>query len=680
MKQTELGATTVAEDHLDFAEQLLGMFDRTDSRRQGWQDRIAHARDRLADPHYYLAVIGEFNAGKSTAINALLEAELFAASILPTTAAAVRVKYGQRFVVRAGFSDGTTWASNAETVSSSASWPKLGKLEAAEELGKGKTIKQVRARLSSLGSRDALRVLTTDRTVAPRVTSVEVEYPSPLLASGLVLIDTPGSSSGETGHGADHVEIARRAVADADAAVVITTQDKLLPDSLAGFLTEALDEGLLARCAFVVTRADQVEPGEFAKQREAAPERITAMLKLADPPVAWAAPSQVVRWLRGEQPGEDTRVWVARFDQTRRWLRRIVSERRPAAVADTALRLIQELLDGLTEGLADDLQRLEGQQRELADTAPADMAAFLSAQVKAGIRDLDTTDHEVRRTVATMTRRTGRDISDAIEERIAACGNGKQINRVLDDDIRPLVNAELRSLAERAQTAAQRDIYARLTALSAELRAAFAAEYAKLERIDAAPASGGRDHHRVAAVTAGGTTFAGATGIATRDSHRDAVAFGSGAGVGAVIGTMVFPGVGTVVGAAVGWLFGAMLAESIATVRERAINAATTAADELVEETGDQLAKAVAQLADRAREELRAEAKWYRSAYSKTIHAMRDTHQAEQQVLQTRHDLLTRARSEATQRTAAIAAERARLLSVDRVETTDPYGGGQPDE
>jgi predicted GTPase len=131
----ELTATAVAEDHLDFANQLLGMFGPDDGRRQGWQDRIVHARERLKDPHYYLAVIGEFNAGKSTAINALLEAELFAASILPTTAAAVRVKYGQRLVIRAGFRDGSKWTSSAETAASSARWRKLGKVEVAEELG-----------------------------------------------------------------------------------------------------------------------------------------------------------------------------------------------------------------------------------------------------------------------------------------------------------------------------------------------------------------------------------------------------------------------------------------------------------------------------------------------------------------------------------------------------------------
>jgi hypothetical protein len=680
MGQMELAATAVAEDHLNFADHLLSMLGSADGRRQGWQDRIAHARERLEDPHYYLAIIGEFNAGKSTAINALLEAELFAASILPTTATAVRVKYGLRFVVRAGFRDGSTWMSSAETDESSARWRKLGKIEAAEELGERLPIKQVHTRLSSMDSRDALRVLTTDRTVAPRVTSVEVEYPSPLLASGLVLIDTPGSSSGETRHGADHVEIARRAVDDADAAVVITTQDKLLPDSLAGFLTQALDEGLLARCAFVVTRADQVEPEEFAKQTRAAAERITAMLKLADPPVAWAAPSQVVRGLRGEHLGEAARVWVARFDQTRRWLRRIVSERRPAAVADTALRLIQELLDGLTKGLADDLQRLEVQQRELSDAAPADMATFLSTQVKSGIRDLDATEHEIRRSVARMARRTGRDIAEAIEEKIAACSNGKQINQALEDGIRPLVNAELRALVDRAQSTAQRELDARLSAVGAELRAAFAAEYAKLERIDAAPVSGGRGRPHVAAASTGGTTFADAAGIATRDSHRDAVALGSGAGVGAVIGTMVFPGVGTLLGAAVGWLFGAVFTESIGTVRERAVQAATAAADELVEETGDQLAEAVDQLASQAQAELRGQAEWYRSAYSKTIRVMRDAHGAEQRALQSRYDLLSRARTEAELRTAAIATERARLLSVDRVETTDPYGGGQVDD
>jgi GTPase SAR1 family protein len=675
MEQAKVVSGNVAADHLDFAERLLGMFSVGDTRLAGWRERIARARQRLADIRYYLAVIGEFNAGKSTFINALLEAELFAASARPTTGAAVRVRYGQRFVVRTAFRDGRAWTSAAAIVPASGHWPKLGKIDAADEFGPRLTTQQICRRLSELDGRDALRVVTSDPTVTPGVKSVEVEFPAPLLRTGLVLIDTPGAESGDKEHGEEHARVAREAVSDADAAVVITSQAQLLPESLARFLAEALDSGLLARCAFVVTRADQADDSEFAALCQNVLERITAMLGLADPAVAWAAPVQVVRGLRGEQLDEDARVWVARFDRTRRWLRRIVAERRPAAVADTALRLIQELLGQLDSGLAENLRSLEQRQRELAGTAPADMGSFLAGRVKTGIRALDDAELAARDQVRSLTWDAGWTINNEIETRLGQCGSSGAIREVLADDMPSMVDAELRSLARQAQGAAEDELNSRLDEVTGDLRSDFAAEYAKLERIDAAPMTSGLGQVAVATATTQSATFAAATAVATADSQRDAMAFGGGVAAGAVIGSMIFPVVGTVIGGVLGGIFGSIFSESISTVRGRAIDAAKKSAGELVETTGDRLADAIGELAEQARDQLRAQADWYRSAYTKAVRAMREAHEAQQAALRTQHDQLTRARQEATKRSTSIAADRARLLSVSQVDTTDPFGG-----
>jgi hypothetical protein len=675
MGKSGLVRDSVAKDHLDFAERLLSMFSPADARRRGWEQRIQQARQRLVDTHYYLAVVGEFNAGKSTVINALLEAELFASSSRPTTAAAVWVRHGQRLVVRVGFRDGRTWTSTAEMVSEPARWRKIGRVRDTQQLGAGLTTEEVCERLSELDSLEALRVVTADDTVAPDVLLVEVEYPSPLLASGLVLIDTPGAGSGDHQHGAEHARIASQAVSDADAAVVITEQSKLLPESLTGFLTASLDEGLLARCTFVVTRADQVEPGEFDDLCRAGAERIARLLRLPDPPVAWASPWQVMRGLRGEDLDDDARAWVERFDQTRRWLRRIAEERRPAAVTDTTLRIIQELLSGLDAELAKDLSDLEWKQRELDATAPADMTDFLAGQVSSGIRVLRNAEHAAQLAVSAQTRQAGRRMEEAIREKIEPCGNGKAIRRVLAEDVRSLVDAGLRQLVRRAQAVVKEQLNSQLSEVTSELQEAFATEYAKLERIDPAPGPAGVSQLTVATAGTEGATFATAAAIAAHDSQRDAFAVGGGASMGALIGTMMLPGIGTVVGGFIGALIGGGLTENIVTVRERAVAEASASAGELVETTGERLAEATQQMAEQAQAGLQSQGDWYRSAYDSTIRAMREAHDITQRTLQARHDELAQARREAADRRAMVAAERTRLQSVDHVRATDPFGG-----
>jgi hypothetical protein len=670
-----LAVNNFAKDHLDFAERLLGMFEPADDRRLGWKQRIQRAGQRLADKHYYLAVVGEFNAGKSTLINALLQAELFAASTEPTTAAAVWVRYGRRLVVRVGFRGGRTWMSTADVAGDPARWRKLRKIGDQDRLAAGLTTEQVCDRLSKLDSLEALRVVTTDPVVAGDVLSIEVEYPSSLLGSGLVLIDTPGAGSGDSQHGDEHTRIARQVVSDADAAVVITLQNKLLPESLVSFLTATLDEGLLARCAFVVTRADQAEADEFDDLRRDGAERITSLLGLADPPVAWAAPLQVVRGLRGEDLDDDAGAWVERFDRTRRWLRRIVEERRPMAVADTALRLIQELLNELDAELIKDLSHLEWQQRELNATVPADMTDFLSGQVDSGIQVLERAERQALREISSMTWRAGESLEEAIREKIEPCGNGKAIRRALDEDVPPLVEAELRYLVRQAQSVVHDRLNGQLGEVTDELRTAFAAEYAKLERIDAAPASGGVSELRVARTSIDNATFDDAKAIAIQDSQRDALAIGGGASAGLLIGTMILPGLGTIVGGAIGAVLGGAFTRNIEAVRADAVEKASVRARGLADTVGERLAEATRKSSATPRAQLREQAVWYRSAYGKTISAIRDAHDAEQHALQTRHDQLTWARHEAAERRTAVAADRARLLSVDGIEMKDPFGG-----
>jgi hypothetical protein len=665
--------SSVAKDHLDFAARLLDLSAPSKARRREWDSRIGQARDRLADARYYLVIAGEFNAGKSTFINALLEAELFASGPRATTAASVRIWYGDRLTVRVGFRDGKSW-SGADSSAEPRQWRKVGRLGDQQRFA-GLTAAQVRVQLGGMDIVEALRVVTTDGQVAPMVTSVEVEYPSALLGTGLVLIDTPGAGSGEEKHAEEHAMIARREVSAADLAVVLSRQDHVLPQSMAEFLRDALDEGLLARCVFVVTSADQADPDEFREACGAATERISALLKITDPAVVWAAPIKVVRSLRGDPVSEQDSLWLERFDRTRRWLRRVAETRRPAAVADTALRIVHELLNELDGELKSEIGLLEQQQRELAATVPTDMAEFLSDQVDHGIRALNDAEQDALDRVGTLTWSARDDVEEAIRDKIMACRNGGEIRRVANEELGPVVNSELRYLARTGSNATSELLNDRLTEVSADLRAAFAAEFAKLEQIDAAPSAKAGGDLQVIADTVGRATFEAAAALAAQDSHRDAVSVGGGAAMGAVIGTMFFPVVGTFIGAALGALFGGMRVRPISAVQEEAIAEVTPKALGYVDDTGDQLTEHAGDVASEARGELRRQAGWYRSTYEAAVQALNEANDTRRHALRDRHALLSKLRREATTRRAAVMADRIQLRSVDRIDISDPFGG-----
>ncbi|MEO0844759.1 MAG: dynamin family protein, partial [Cyanobacteria bacterium J06643_5] len=66
-------------------------------------EAISH---NLTNPNFRIAVFGPFNHGKSTLINALLGNKTLPIDLIPTTGAAITVKYGDELETRINFVDG----------------------------------------------------------------------------------------------------------------------------------------------------------------------------------------------------------------------------------------------------------------------------------------------------------------------------------------------------------------------------------------------------------------------------------------------------------------------------------------------------------------------------------------------------------------------------------------------
>lgn len=136
-----------------------------DSEQAGLKAEIVEACDRVAsptenrvyNPTYRIAVFGPFNYGKSTLLNALLGEKTLPMDLVPTTGAAITVKYGLEPLTRITHTDGSI----------------------TEEAGTS-TLKDY-------------AVLNEQREMRTDIAAVEVYCPHPLLKLGLELIDLPGT-------------------------------------------------------------------------------------------------------------------------------------------------------------------------------------------------------------------------------------------------------------------------------------------------------------------------------------------------------------------------------------------------------------------------------------------------------------------------------------------------------
>lgn len=127
---------------------------------QLYQDAISVC-NHLSKPGIQIAVFGPFNYGKSTLINAILGNRALPIDIIPTTGAAISVKYGDELKTKINFKDGREITQNGTEI-----------------------LKQ-------------FAILDGERRMRDDVASVQVFCPHPLLQNGVELLDLPGTNDRE---------------------------------------------------------------------------------------------------------------------------------------------------------------------------------------------------------------------------------------------------------------------------------------------------------------------------------------------------------------------------------------------------------------------------------------------------------------------------------------------------
>jgi len=118
---------------------------------------------RVSEGRFYVACIGQFKRGKSTLINALIGAPVLPVGFIPVTAVPTVIRFGEQLRARVRARD--------------ASWREIAIPELAEYVTEEHNPEN-----------------------SKEVAGVEVFVPSPLLALGMCLVDTPGLGSVFTGN------------------------------------------------------------------------------------------------------------------------------------------------------------------------------------------------------------------------------------------------------------------------------------------------------------------------------------------------------------------------------------------------------------------------------------------------------------------------------------------------
>lgn len=207
--------TSEALGTVDLARRAVEAYGRSDL-----DPRLSAARTRLTDPALHVLVVGEFKQGKSSLINALLNAPVCPVDDDIATAVPTLVSHADPPRAAVVFE------------ADLAADPRSARMELPIEEAKGWAVE--RADLSDT------------RTVQ----AVEIGVPRRLLASGLVLVDTPGVGGLGSAHGA----ITLGALSMADAVLFVSDASQEYSAAEIDFLQKA--HGLCPNILCVLTKID----------------------------------------------------------------------------------------------------------------------------------------------------------------------------------------------------------------------------------------------------------------------------------------------------------------------------------------------------------------------------------------------------------------------------------------
>ncbi|MEZ4363675.1 MAG: dynamin family protein [Kofleriaceae bacterium] len=236
---------------------------------------------KLEAERFHLVVLGEFNHGKSSFVNALLGAEVLPTGITPTTASLNHVVWGESSAARV-----VTLAGESAPLAPA----------------------QLKEWVTVAGGRSA------------EVAYVELAYPSELLRNNVVLVDTPGVNDLNE----QRAEITYGYVPRADAVVFLLDAGQALKDSEREFLRSRVLETARDRLIFILGKMDLLS----AEERDAVINYVKhGLAKLVPDPVVF--PLSARDWTRSQDPASG-------MPEVLGYLERFLSRDRAQVILDNA--------------------------------------------------------------------------------------------------------------------------------------------------------------------------------------------------------------------------------------------------------------------------------------------------------------------------------------------------------
>jgi GTPase Era involved in 16S rRNA processing len=329
---------------------------------------------KLDDERFSIVVLGEFNHGKSTFINALLGGPVLPTGITPTTALLAHIAQGPSGKAPTATLVMDSGARKAIDVKALGEWLTVEGV-AEREAGEG-------ANANKAGKGDSVH-------------HVELTHPAAILGDRVTIVDTPGVNDINE----QRAEITYGYLPRADAAVFLLDATQILSASERQFLEERILRSTRERLVFVVAKADLLSESELAETLAFAKKHLG---KIVPEPVI--LPVSAKKALGGDAEGSGLPAVVEALGAT-------VARERRRLLLDHALADATRLSAFVRQNLAIRRRSFELPQGELEVRI-----ARAKEKLRSGQKVLETASETIRAETAALKARVRQDLADFTAE------------------------------------------------------------------------------------------------------------------------------------------------------------------------------------------------------------------------------------------------------------------------
>ena len=315
---------------------------------------LRELQSKYEDKNLYLGIVGEFDSGKSTLINAILQQNLLKENIIQgTTCVPTFIQYNSSFDVVVKYKNGKEISF------------------AKENPGELKTLD-----LESGAIRSFIDKFTAEEQFASELDRVTVYLNNPILQNNIVIVDTPGINASNQ----QHSEVTKQTLDKyCDAAVVLTPANAACSETTCNFLKENI-AGLEDRCLAIISKIDYIQASEEDKLVSYVKQRLNSLL---DKPLAAVLPVSAI-YSQGQNENEapitpeQEKRYIQYFNDFKTTIDQRLQQGREAILAQSMSKSVLKTLSTLQNKLKLIKDNLQVRKQNLESNQLTDIDKFLN--------------------------------------------------------------------------------------------------------------------------------------------------------------------------------------------------------------------------------------------------------------------------------------------------------------